>query len=79
MSKHRFKQLRQFMAFDDQTTRAQRYQYDKLAAIRAIFQKFDANCGKHIIASGYLTIDECLYGMRNHWSGKTYNPNKPSK
>lgn len=79
MSFKRFKQLRQFICFDDQTTRAQRYKYDKLAACREMFQIFDANCGKHLIASGYLTIDECLYGMRNHWAGKSYNKDKPSK
>ena len=79
MSRKRFTQLLKFLSMDDPETRRDRFQYDRLAAARQCFEMFNDNCGTHLKAGPYLTIDECLYSCRNSWSGKTFNPSKPSK
>jgi hypothetical protein len=73
----RFKQLLQFLTFDDKHTRDYRYKRDKLAAARKVFEIFNDNCGKYMMSSAYVTIDECLYSCRNQISFKQYIKNKP--
>ena len=72
-----FKQLLQFLAFDNRETKDDRYKKDKMAACREVFEIFNDNCGKYLMPSPYVTIDECLYSYRNQISWKQYNKNKP--
>ena len=51
MSLPRFKQLLQFLAFDNKETRDERYKSDKMAACREVFEVFNDNCGKPLMPS----------------------------
>jgi hypothetical protein len=77
MSKKRFSFLLRFRSVDDATTRPDRWRLDRFAAIRDIFEEWNENCGKHVNAGDFLTIDEDLYNCRNQWSGKVFNLDKP--
>lgn len=79
MSKQRFYILLQSMRFDNIQNRAQRREIDKIAAIRAIYDRFIENCRNCYTPSEYLTIDEKLESFRGHVSFRQYIPNKPSK
>ena len=50
-----------------------------LISILTRHKLFNNNCGAHLMASPYITVDECLYSCRNQFVGKVYNPNKPAK
>lgn len=79
MSQQRYYILLQCIRFDNIENRAQRKEIDKLAPLRAIFDRFAANCMAHYIPSEYLTIDEKLESFRGRVSFLQYIPNKPSK
>ncbi|XP_020896597.1 piggyBac transposable element-derived protein 3 [Exaiptasia diaphana] len=79
MSKNRFKFLMANVRFDDEETRAERWNSDRFAAFREVFEKFNTQCGKVIIPDDYLSLDETLYPMRNQVSFKQFNPSKPAK
>ena len=79
MALYRWLQILKFITFDDKETRNERWQTDRGAAIREVFQLWNSNCSKWLFANVWITIDECLYSMRNKISFKTFNPNKPSK
>ena len=79
MSLKRFKEILQFQSFDDKSTRPGRWQYDKMACIREIFEMWNDNCSAHLIASGVVCVDECLYTCYNRCGMKTFNPLKPGK
>ena len=79
MSRSRFAFLLGRLSFDDKTTRAERWQHDRFAAMRSIFEKFNLNCSKHMNPPEYLAIDETLYPSRGKIAFKQYNPMKPAK
>ena len=79
MSAKRFGFLLARIRFDDKATRPERYQIDRLAAIREIFEMFNCNCSKHVAPTVHSAVDECLYPMRNKSDLKNYNPDKPAK
>ena len=79
MSRQRFKQILSFLSMDDSTTRRERFQFDRMAACREVFEVFNTNCGLYMKAAAFVTIDECLYASRTAWAGKCYNKSKPAK
>ena len=79
ISKNRFKYLFSKISFDDFETRTERWEKDRSAAIRNIFEKFNNNYSKSIILDDLLSIDETLCPMTNKLAFKQFNPNKPAK
>ncbi|XP_050540433.1 piggyBac transposable element-derived protein 4-like [Daktulosphaira vitifoliae] len=79
MPKARFYILLRAMRFDDIGTRAQRKQFDKLAAIRSIFDEFVLRCENYYTVWANVTIDEMLESFRGRCSFRVYIPSKPNK
>ena len=79
MSRNRFKFLIAHISFDDHASRPTRWQHDRFAAFRKIFEEFNKNCGKFLVPDDYLSLDETLYPMRTQISFKQFNPSKPAK
>lgn len=79
MSCNRFRQILQFIRFDDFTTREKRRANDKLASLRNVTNIFSANCREAYNASSEGTIDEQLVTFRGRCSFKVYMPQKPRK
>ncbi|XP_050065449.1 piggyBac transposable element-derived protein 4-like [Aphis gossypii] len=79
MPKARFYILLRAMRFDDISTRAQRKQFDKLAAIRSVFEDFVLSCENCYTVGANVTIDEMLEGFRGRCSFRQYIPSKPNK
>ena len=65
--------------FDDRTTRSQRKETDKLAAIRYILDEFVQNCKNTYCLSEFLTIDETLVPFWGRCNFIQYIPSKPAK
>ena len=57
MSEERFKFLLRNIRFDDKTTRRDRQEFDKLAAIREFFDEFNNILPKYFSMSKYITND----------------------
>ena len=49
------------MSFDDEESRPQRWNADRYAAFREIFELFNGGCGKHVVPDYFLSLDETLY------------------
>lgn len=79
MSYNRFPFLLSVIRFDDKTTRPERKQTDKLAAIRWILDEFTKNCKNNYSVGEFMTIDEMLIAFRGRCSFVQYIPNKPAK
>lgn len=60
-------------------TRAERAQYDNVAAMRNIFEIFVTNCQKHYQIGENGTIDEMLESFRGRCKFRVYMANKPAK
>ncbi|CAH1252394.1 PGBD4 [Branchiostoma lanceolatum] len=79
MAKNRMKFLMANIRFDDESTRAERWQTDRFAAFREVFELFNRQCGKVVVPDDYISLDETLYPMRTQVSFKQFNPSKPAK
>ena len=79
MSLSRFQFITRFVTFDDKETREDRWQYDKFACMRELFEAVNVNNAPARYPSFYLAIDETLYPYQGHIGFKQYNLNKPSK
>lgn len=79
MAQSRFALLHSHLSFDDIESRADRWKDDRFAACRDIFELFNSNCLKMMVAEEYLALDETLYPTRNKIGFRQYNPNKPAK
>lgn len=79
MSFTRFQFLMQCLRFDDLETRHDRRQFDKLAPIRDVLDKFNKNCEKNYNVGCFVTVDEKLESFRGRCSFRQYIPNKPAK
>lgn len=79
MAFNRFSFLLQCLRFDNIENRQERLQLDKLAPIRAVFDKFVSNCQQAYTPGQYITIDEKLESFRGRCSFRQYIPNKPAK
>lgn len=79
MSQRRFEFLVSCLRFDNKDNRKQRVELDRLAHIRAVFDRFVENCQAAYSPSEYLTIDEKLEAFRGRCPFRQYMPNKPAK
>ena len=79
MSLSRFQFITNFVTFDDKETREDRWQYDKFACMRELFEAVNVNNARARYPSFYLAINETLYPYQGHIGFKQYNLNKPSK
>ena len=79
MSRLRYEFIYSDLCFDDFQTRPERWQGDRFAALRDIFETCNENFIRTMAPSDYLTIDETLYPMHTQVSFKQYNPDKPAK
>lgn len=48
LSRNRLEEISTFLRFDDKSTRAERKENDKLAAIREVWNLFVSNCRKSV-------------------------------
>ena len=71
--------IKAMISFDDANTRQERWQKDRFAAFREIFEEFNKCCAKNMSPDDYIAIDETLYRTRGGISFKTYNKDKPAK
>ena len=79
MNVKRFQFLCRFLAFDDFTTRRERWQSDRFAAFREFLEDFNERCARMRNPSEYLSIDETLYPYRGNVKFRQYNPSKPAR
>ena len=95
MFRNRFGFLIAYISFDNHTTRPTRWQHDRFAAFREIFEEFNKNLfliiigkcekiiekisGKFLVPDNYLSLDQTLYQTRAQISFKQFNPSKPAK
>lgn len=64
MSGKRFRLLHAAINFDDSNTRYEKWVHDRFAAMRDIFEQFNACCSSVLEPGDFLTVDETLYGCR---------------
>ena len=76
MSRNRFKFLLNHIAFDNFEDREERWEHDRLSAIREFFEHCNENFDKSFVPEDYLSLDETLYLMRTQIGFKQYNPNR---
>ena len=79
MSRLRFSFIVQHFCFDVEETLGTRWQSDRFAALRDLFEACSKNFAAALVPEDYLMIDETLYPMRNQIAFKEYNPDKPAK
>ena len=79
MSLNCFVFMLRFITFDEKSTRAERWRYDKFACMRSFFESFNKNISKFRYRSSYLAVEETLYPYRGRIGLKQYNPSKPAK
>ena len=63
MSRNHLVFIRAHLSFDDETTRENKLQHDRFAAMRNVFEFFNFECMSCLVPSDYLTLDETLYPM----------------
>ena len=74
ISRMRFQFNLASLSFDDASDRKERWQRNRFAAMRHIFEECNKNCGKALIPEYYLSLDETLYPMRTQISFQKYSP-----
>ena len=79
MSLMRFKMLMKFIRFDDKSSREDRRQRDKLAAIREVWNMFLSRCKLCYTVGSHVTIDEELVGFRGKCPFRVYMRSKPDR
>ena len=79
MPLNRFVLISRFITFDEKSTRAERWRYDKFACMRSFFESFNKNISKFRYPSSYRAVDETLYPYRGRIGFKQYNLTKPTK
>ena len=75
MSAKRFSFLSANISFDEPDTHSQRWQSDRFAAIRNLFEQFNDNCSSTVNPGEFLSLDETLYSCRTQIN----NSSQPSK
>ena len=78
MSYRCYRFIRQFLSFDRSVTQPDRYQNEKFACYRVVFEALNKQNAIMRVPSLHMTIDEMLFSYRGHISIKNYNPNKPA-
>ena len=75
----RFHFLKRIIEFDDKASREGRWQFEKFACIRDIFETLNEKNASMRSPSPYLVIAEILYPHRGSIGIKQHNPRKPAK
>ena len=65
MSANRFSFLNCQFSLDDPDTRKVRWEKDRFAAAREVFDEFNKNCSSALQADDAMAINECLHAFRN--------------
>ena len=78
-SRNRFKFLIAYISFDNHITCPTPWQHDRFAIFCEIFEEFNKNCGKFLIANDYLSLDETLHPTRRQINFKQFNSSRPAK
>ena len=76
---HRFAFISRSTTFDEKSTQAGPWRYDKFACMRSFFESFNKNISKFRYPSSYLVVDETLYPYSGRIGFKQYRPNNPAK
>ena len=79
MSRNRFVFLLKHIPFDDERARDERWNEDRFAAIRELFESFNNEWLSCLVPGEYLSLDETLYPMRTQISFKQFNPSMTAK
>lgn len=79
MSRNRFQQINRDMRFDDKTTRDQRIQTGKDAAIYLFSDSLCERLRAIYNPGPNLTVDEQLVGFFGRWPFRVNMPNKPDR
>ena len=79
MSSKRFDFLFSNISFDAAETRISRWDHDRFAAIRELFELFNNRCSIVVNPQDYIALDETLYACRTRVNFKQYNSSKPAK
>ncbi|KAJ4432564.1 hypothetical protein ANN_21187 [Periplaneta americana] len=77
MSRTRFQQLTKIIRFDDKTTRNERREFDKFAAMREVFDKMNSVLPKCYSAGMHTVVDEMLSLFRGRCPFKVFMKDKP--
>ncbi|XP_029949607.1 piggyBac transposable element-derived protein 4-like [Salarias fasciatus] len=79
MSRDRFKDIMRHLRFDDKSTRKERVQTDKFAAISSVWGSFVTNCVTSYNPGRHITIDEQLFPTKTRCPFLQYSATKPDK
>ncbi|CAF0800781.1 unnamed protein product [Rotaria sordida] len=79
ISRNRFETIVFYLRFDDKTTREERKNTDKFAAIRKIWLDFQNNLNKCYSVGPFVTIDEQWVGFRGKCPFRQFIPKKSDK
>ena len=79
MSRNRFETIVSCLRFDDKTTREERKNADKFAAIREIWSDFQNNLNKSYSVGSFVAIDGKLVGFRGKCPFRQFIPKKPDR
>ena len=67
------------LTFDDPEIRQEKWNTDKFAAFRSVFERFNQAYTNNMSPDDYVAIDETLYLTKGQTLFKTYNKDKPTK
>uniref|UniRef100_A0A3Q4HYJ5 PiggyBac transposable element-derived protein domain-containing protein n=1 Tax=Neolamprologus brichardi TaxID=32507 RepID=A0A3Q4HYJ5_NEOBR len=79
MSRNRFQNIMQHLRFDDKSTRSDRVQTDKFAAISSVWGSFVTNCITCYNPGLHITVDEQLFPSKTRCCFLQYIASKPDK
>lgn len=79
MSRTMFLELLRIVSFDEKATRDERRVYDKLTAVRDMWEAFNKRLSAMWEPSSHVTIDEQLITFRGRVTFRIYNKSKPGR
>ncbi len=79
ISRNRFELIMSHLRFDDKDHRRRIVETDKSIHVRAIWERFVANCAAWYKPGKYLTVDEQLFPSKSRCPFMQYMPYKPDK
>lgn len=79
MSRNRFKDIKRYLRFDDKTTRSERRQTNKFAAIQELWESAMKRCGDAFFPGQHTTVDEQLFPCKCRCPFLQYISAKPDK
>ena len=79
MTRKRFKEIHQFLRFDEKASRPARRMNDKFCLLREIWDRFVMHCRANYHPSAMLTVDEQLFTTKSRCPFTQFMPSKPGK